>query len=498
VGLTTHAGRLAEIFRGAASGLPRVVVLTYASHPGALFPVFLRSALLNGLAPVVLGWRRNAANALRDKIDAVSEEIRAYDEATIVLFIDSFDVLVSASLDEIAVKFRSFGAPIVFSAEKGCWPFHDGRPGGEAVARGYPPSPTPWRYLNSGGYIGCAGALRALLHEMSMLPEATNPWCIDQELASLIYLRGQPKIALDHRCEIFMNVHLSWKDLTFVPGVIGRGSAAGRWQNRVTGTFPSILHFNGGAKHEMSRFERRLGYATQAVDGSLLAQRERKILLEDCLSVRLTATLSHDRQAPRPPDRPEQLILGAALGYPGVHALEPFARSLRESCYRGRCRVLLSRGDIEAETFLGGYGIETEAVAVVNARMMRWAGRHGLARQLRALERVAGRTCALLAPASHRTRAALAVCRRAAPLAPLLLRDVLYLEQLASRQSRAVTDVLLIDPTRELVQPDPRPASGAAGPRERAAVERDLRARIQAIARGRQSAVVRPQGGTLA
>jgi hypothetical protein len=88
---------------------------------------------------------------------------------------------------------------------------------------------------------------------------------------------------------------------------------------------------------------------------------------------------------------------------------------------------------------------------------------------------------------SHRTRAALAVCRRAAPLAPLLLRDVLYLEQLGSKRSAAVTHVLLIDATRERVQPDQRSASGARGLRDRAAVERDLRGRIQAIARDRPS-----------
>jgi len=240
-------------------------VLTFATHVAFEFCAFYRSALIHGISPKLLGWDTAPEGALHRKATSVAAEIAEYDDGRIVLFADAFDVLFLDPLPGIVERFRAIGKPILFSAEKGCYPSWD-------LAVDYPKPVTPWSYLNSGAYIGYAGPLKAMLREMLALPSVRED-AMDQELATLVYLYGSSAMAIDHRCEVFMNLHLSQWDLEWT----GK-----RYRNRVTGTLPSILHFNGNAKNDQRRFSRRLGYEKQPVDASLLGSLEGDVLLHNC------------------------------------------------------------------------------------------------------------------------------------------------------------------------------------------------------------------------
>lgn len=194
--------------------MEEATVLTFATHAAFEFCTFYRSALIHGMSPKLLGWKTAPDGALRNKVTAVAAEIADYDDSRIVLFADAFDVFFLDPLSVIVEHFRAFGKPIVFGAEKCCAPYWE-------LAGDYPESVTPWRYLNSGVYIGYAGALKELFREMLAFPEvAMRPgWAapmeqaMDQELATFVHLYGSSEITLDHRCEIFMNVYLSQWDL---------------------------------------------------------------------------------------------------------------------------------------------------------------------------------------------------------------------------------------------------------------------------------------------
>jgi hypothetical protein len=156
---------------------------------------------------------------------------RRCDPDQIVLFVDAFDVLFATSTDDITRRYHQMadrtGKPIVMSAETMCSPHRE-------RAADYPPVDTPYRYLNSGTYVGRAGALRELL------PSSIEHSINDQAWFTDAYLSGDSPIHLDVNAEIFQCLTgVDAADLTYVDG---------RWTNRLTGTTPCIFHGNGAGR----------------------------------------------------------------------------------------------------------------------------------------------------------------------------------------------------------------------------------------------------------
>ena len=58
------------------------------------------------------------------KVNLLKKELEQHkdDPDKIILFTDSYDVIVVDKADKILAKFREFDARIVFSAEGFCWP----------------------------------------------------------------------------------------------------------------------------------------------------------------------------------------------------------------------------------------------------------------------------------------------------------------------------------------------------------------------------------------
>lgn len=140
----------------------------------------------------------------------------------IVLFTDGYDTMFLCSEEEILAKYRAFQKPLVFTAEKNCWPY---RP----LFSKYPKAPTPLRYLNSGGFIGEAGVLRYLLQKYPAPPSSYSLWegamwryrrilrrqeihpdwlyrWSNQYYWAQVFLSNQDLIALDCRADIFLGL----------------------------------------------------------------------------------------------------------------------------------------------------------------------------------------------------------------------------------------------------------------------------------------------------
>ena len=73
------------------------------------------------------------------------DEINKWDdlENTIILFSDSYDVIFNDTPNNIIRKFREFNRPLVFSAEKTCWP-------NQELSDRYPIVDGEYKFLNSG------------------------------------------------------------------------------------------------------------------------------------------------------------------------------------------------------------------------------------------------------------------------------------------------------------------------------------------------------------
>jgi hypothetical protein len=111
----------------------------------------------------------------------------------VVLFVDGYDVLILANEKTIMDKFLTFNAPFVISAERNCYPYAH-------LASKYPESPTLFRYMNTGTYIGYVSAIQKIIE--NLLP--IDPKKDDQALCTLDYFVHPEQYTFDYFCELFL------------------------------------------------------------------------------------------------------------------------------------------------------------------------------------------------------------------------------------------------------------------------------------------------------
>ena len=220
-----------------------------------------RSCSRIGLPLTVLG-EGNEWKGFGTKLRLVLDHLKESPGEAIVVFVDGFDTFFLPSARELFSRFRSFRARMVFGAEIDCWP--DAHlsaayppPGGPGAPRGderigslrpAPPFRTPFRYLNSGCYMGYAGAIRDALEELAPGQEDD-----DQRLFTKYFLAHSDIVCLDHRAWLFQNLHgLPPEHLR-----IESGSRV-RLVNRLTMTDPCVLHGNGAGRSTLAKVADRL------------------------------------------------------------------------------------------------------------------------------------------------------------------------------------------------------------------------------------------------
>jgi hypothetical protein len=203
-------------------------VCTVASHYNRQLKQLLHSGIHHGIKMKVLGYGLPYQGD-GHKLSYVKEYLNQLPDEDIVLFVDAYDVLFLANAQTILDTFLNKNVVCIFAAEHymaNSWPLH-------YLAKFYPPSPTVFKYLNSGTYMGYVGHLKKVLNDFQISNRD------DQCQMALYYIHHQNEIALDYYCELFLP--LVWvQDDEFI---LDKKNQILRCL--LTGSTPCIIHGNG-------------------------------------------------------------------------------------------------------------------------------------------------------------------------------------------------------------------------------------------------------------
>lgn len=194
--------------------------------------LFRRSCELFDIEPVIFdrGYPAHALAKIRYSLEFLKSR-----EEPFVLWADSHDSIVLSPAAAILDKYQRVGQLILISAEKTCWP-----DASISTHFPYPPPPyhnSPWRFINSGGWMGERHAVIAALTSMSEFYVDRWPGD-DQRCWQEWYLRsgplGRSVCRIDAGCEVFQTM-----------ASVASHELGPNGENLVTHTQPKILHFNG-------------------------------------------------------------------------------------------------------------------------------------------------------------------------------------------------------------------------------------------------------------
>ncbi|XP_023821824.1 procollagen-lysine,2-oxoglutarate 5-dioxygenase 3 isoform X4 [Oryzias latipes] len=228
--------------------MENLLVITAATEETDGFRRFMRTAREFNYKVQVLGlgedWRGgDVARTVGggQKVRWLKKELLKHSEEAelVIMFVDSYDVVLAAGPGELLAKFSRLGHRVVFSAEGFCWP-------DQRLASKYPQVHSGKRYLNSGGFIGFAADLSAIVQQWTLKDDDD-----DQLFYTRIYLdrnqRNKFNITLDHRSQIFQNLNGAIDEV-----VLKFEKGRARVRNVAYDTLPVVIHGNGPTKLQLN------------------------------------------------------------------------------------------------------------------------------------------------------------------------------------------------------------------------------------------------------
>lgn len=237
-------GFSAPISLGCLAASPRLLVASVSSSPHPQLAQLRLSVQRCGYRLDTLGmgetWR-----GLGSKIALLAEYLQHQNDNDLILFVDAYDVLLLEPASQIVRTFMAFGKHdvVFFGAETNCAP-------DRALHLLYPPRlhETPFRYLNSGSYLGSVFAVKAMLRDVatdvaqSHVAFGGDPFRFDdQRWFARFALANPERVELDTKAAFFHTLHgLTPGDLSLVdkhPGTL---------QSLVVPEArPALIHGNG-------------------------------------------------------------------------------------------------------------------------------------------------------------------------------------------------------------------------------------------------------------
>lgn len=209
-----------------------------------LYDEFYRS--LEGSQCMVIDYKENWGGLLT-KSKWLYRAIRdGYINSELIAFVDSWDMIFTCPPEELFEKYKAFDADIVVSTERNCFP-PDLKDEFDKIK-----APTDYKYLNSGLVIGKTESIKKCFESVDILsmPDdhfdpvlQRNIHPEDQTLWQNLFLKQEANIKLDYYQQLCQTLHdatIDEFDLT-----------EERIKNKITNSYPCILHFNGGAKSNM-------------------------------------------------------------------------------------------------------------------------------------------------------------------------------------------------------------------------------------------------------
>nr|XP_033780158.1 multifunctional procollagen lysine hydroxylase and glycosyltransferase LH3 [Geotrypetes seraphini]XP_033780159.1 multifunctional procollagen lysine hydroxylase and glycosyltransferase LH3 [Geotrypetes seraphini] len=226
----------------------KLLVVTVATEETEGYRRFLRSAGYFNYTVKTLGlgekWKGgDVAHTVGggQKVRWLKKELKKFadQEDLVLMFVDSYDVLLAGSPIELLWKFQQLKSKVVFSAESFCWPEW-------SLAEKYPPVSSGKRFLNSGGFIGYAPYLYKIVQLWKYKDDDD-----DQLFYTNIYLdaglREKFGISLDHKSKIFQNLNGAIDEV-----VLKFDKTRVRARNVAYDTLPVVIHGNGPTKLQLN------------------------------------------------------------------------------------------------------------------------------------------------------------------------------------------------------------------------------------------------------
>lgn len=181
----------------------------------------------------VIGWEAHGNLGLKLKLlcDFVNDEKRGPED--IVLFLDAYDVVYKGTKQAILQAYTTFEKPLVFGAETLCSP--------SGLEGKYPEHTKhyPFRYLNSGLFVGKIWAFRECFHKYEYVDTINDQLWWKQK-----FLERQDLIELDYTQKMFLNCcNVDKRSILLENDII-----------EFNGKHPYVLHFNGPSKAIMNRY----------------------------------------------------------------------------------------------------------------------------------------------------------------------------------------------------------------------------------------------------
>lgn len=175
------------------------------------------------------------------KINLVRSHIQTLPDEDLVLFVDGYDVLFTDNIHSIKERFDGFDCDILFAAEKSCWPE-------PTIAPQFPMTPTPYKYLNSGVYMGKVARLNHFFSEVVANGQDDQLWMQKRYLGA-----NGLNVKLDHEGYIFQ----CDDEVSYDGQQISNGMCC-----------PCIYHGNGGddAKARFNSLADKFGYIQNAIE----------------------------------------------------------------------------------------------------------------------------------------------------------------------------------------------------------------------------------------
>jgi Polysaccharide biosynthesis len=208
--------------------LPKLHVCTVANWMHPNLKLLLQSCKEHGISLEILGMDQ-PYHQNTDKLRWMKKYCSELSDDELILFVDAFDVLVLADAEEIAARFVSLNVPMLMAAELNCYP-----PDRKAT---FPLLTTsPFRYLNTGCYIGWAKAVKNWLasFDEKLLSDRS-----DQRSTYKLFTKKPNLFAIDHWCQIFLCLFNMPKEALEIDAANRQVHCA------YTHSSPCILHANG-------------------------------------------------------------------------------------------------------------------------------------------------------------------------------------------------------------------------------------------------------------
>lgn len=244
-------------------------VITLLAYPSDKVPAtygFLYQSALRLRIPLMIFGRgesyddglsrpNRAVCSFFQKVERLGEHIRNLPaQAEYVLYVDARDCLFLRSLKAICDDFNSFHWPIVFSADKDCFPHYD--PGWTARFKN---QLSGYNWLTAGIFMAERRMLELAFEKLKEMSDrvhnddvpssASMHYKDDQHLWQALYVEETLPIKLDHQSKIFCNASLRevtdydyTKSTDETPLVLRNGST------------PSVIHFSGGGSTAIPYF----------------------------------------------------------------------------------------------------------------------------------------------------------------------------------------------------------------------------------------------------